>query len=89
MINSYQSLGGFNMTPAWSYSLQRVGSSHMAEISSFVGVSEGMGVRKEVGAQHTKGESFYTTVLVAFSFGVLFWASHTEFLDFSVVTTIE
>lgn len=43
MINSYQPLGRFNMTPAWSYSLQRVESSHMAGISSFFWVSEGMG----------------------------------------------
>lgn len=36
-------------------------------------------MRKEVGVRHTKGESFYTTVVVALSFGVLFWTNHAEF----------
>lgn len=67
------------MTPAWSYSLQCVEPSHMAEISSFFLNLGGNRVRKEVRVQHTKGESFYTTVLVALSFGVLFWTNHAEF----------
>lgn len=36
-------------------------------------------MRKEVGVRHTKGESFYSTVVVALSFGVFFWTNHAEF----------
>lgn len=83
MINNHQSLGRFNMTPATCGIL-----THGWKQLLFLSLG-GVGVKKEVRAQHTKGESFYTPAVVALYFGWLFWANHAEFSIFSVVTTTE